>query len=586
MYTFLRNFLKTARSTPIGLPGGPCHILRNIEETPGLNPRLKAELIEDVEKGRDLDNNEANALYETQIIPLPGIESFKEVKLTAHALYRMDLRGVTISELKMAFEEVDKWFNRLRKIEPSKMKPLDREALLGLGKGEPLKFETKKIGLTVVFALDMRNRVVNLVSTWWTGIPNPPKPVEGECDIIPFLDSRTRFERPAILGSRPKAMINQERLVKAYLAKEGSVDTYQDIDLSSPEFQNFSADPVGWGTKFLAYLKKTLKIKGRFGKVDLWAPPWNAVLINIGEWGRFFIYMSPNGEVWPGKIEKQISLIDDSHGFIEVKSDQDLAKKVSEMLVFLPALIRTHEIINSLEKLMGLSLMPHSIIKASSDSRLVRVYINGRLPDGTVDFKIDGWVTGEKEGLSYQVHSAKIAENGLSYEALVDLIPEEFDDESLIFTDRKSLLKFKKDLSKALGNVVKAEVSGVLEKANSGRLGDIFFTTKHLGPNGEAYTLKGYIILGHDQHWILGQSGIKVHLPEDGVNPDIDPGLIQACANANFDKVSYKKLEKVKDGVKIYSYSVKTSENFSSISFTIDSLALLNSNLIEYLRSK
>lgn len=249
LFDFLKTFRnqkKIARSTPLGLPGGPCHILRTIEEDKTLSPRLKEELSEDVEKGRDLDNKDAYALYDRITLPLPGLESFKDIELTAHAQYRMDLRGVTIPELKLALEEIDKWFTRQRKSPPEKIKAQDRNLLIDMAQGSSVRFEARKIGLTVVFSLDTRTRKLSLVSTWWTDVPNPPKPRPGECDIIPFLDSRTPLERPAILGSRAKATISLERVVKAYLGKTSSVNaSRKNLERRHKDFKvyNYLAKP-------------------------------------------------------------------------------------------------------------------------------------------------------------------------------------------------------------------------------------------------------------------------------------------------------------------------------------------------------
>ena len=54
---------REARSTPIGLPGGPCHVIRNIEEA-DVPESVKDDLIQDVERGRDLSNQDASKVYD------------------------------------------------------------------------------------------------------------------------------------------------------------------------------------------------------------------------------------------------------------------------------------------------------------------------------------------------------------------------------------------------------------------------------------------------------------------------------------------------------------------------------------------
>lgn len=182
----------------LGLPGGPCHIIRDIEEE-NLPEEIKNELIEDLERGKDLSNADADLLYPPKRIPIQS-SLFKNIYLTAHAQYRMNLRGVTVREIQAVFDEFIRWY-KARMKNPDKLKPDQRKLMTDLAYGESAKFEGHRSGLTIVFSVDQRRREARLVSCWWTGLPNPPKPKPGQCDFIPYLDKERKIDRPAILGS-------------------------------------------------------------------------------------------------------------------------------------------------------------------------------------------------------------------------------------------------------------------------------------------------------------------------------------------------------------------------------------------------
>lgn len=188
----------------LGVPGGPCHIIRDIQDE-RLSPQMKQELIEDVEKGRDLSNSDAGRLYKPVSMTLKNV-LFPRLYLTSHAQYRMNLRGVTTNEIKMALSEFDRWY-QARMANPDKTKPQDQRIMQSLAYGETVKFEAKRLGLTVVFTVDSRKKHAVLVSTWWTGWENPSKPAPGQCEFIPFYDQDRGVEdRPAILANALRSL--------------------------------------------------------------------------------------------------------------------------------------------------------------------------------------------------------------------------------------------------------------------------------------------------------------------------------------------------------------------------------------------
>jgi hypothetical protein len=180
----------------LGRPGGPCHVIEHIEKTP-LPPRVKNDLVYDVHKGEDLDNSEASKLYDETEIKLGGF-FFQTLVLTNHAQYRMDLRSVTVDQVKMALEEFEKWLSH-RRTRPELLKGADRVLIEDLVHGNPVKFEANRTRLTLVVTM-RRAKEVRLVSAWWTGKPNPKPPRPGECEQISKTASETLMSLTNIIA--------------------------------------------------------------------------------------------------------------------------------------------------------------------------------------------------------------------------------------------------------------------------------------------------------------------------------------------------------------------------------------------------
>lgn len=187
---------KFALTSPLGLPGGPCDVIRNVENE-NIPERLKKDIIEDIERGKDLTNQQADAIYDRMTVPTK-IDLFSRVELTSHAQYRMDQRGVTIPEMQGAFDEFSRWYEA-RRDSGKRLKPEQQKILEDLSYGKTVRFDAKRKGLTLVFVVE--NKKARLVSTWWTNSPNPPKPRPGECDYVEYLDKDRTFTRPKILGT-------------------------------------------------------------------------------------------------------------------------------------------------------------------------------------------------------------------------------------------------------------------------------------------------------------------------------------------------------------------------------------------------
>lgn len=82
---------------PLGTKGGPCkvvdRILSNVQSA-----RDQEALIQDVERNRDLTNAQAAIIYRNPDVER-GAPPFSPLRITSHAQYRMDLRGITVAEV-------------------------------------------------------------------------------------------------------------------------------------------------------------------------------------------------------------------------------------------------------------------------------------------------------------------------------------------------------------------------------------------------------------------------------------------------------------------------------------------------------
>ena len=93
---------------PLGWFGGPCKVVQRIEDEVG-NPRLRENLSEKVEDGKKLTNPEAAKVYTVEREKGGGL--FRAIRITAHAQYRMDQRGITVGDLRVSLAHFSKKLN-------------------------------------------------------------------------------------------------------------------------------------------------------------------------------------------------------------------------------------------------------------------------------------------------------------------------------------------------------------------------------------------------------------------------------------------------------------------------------------------
>lgn len=92
--------LKADLMPPLGHPGGTCKVVKRIVDEIE-NPRLESQLVNEVQRGNPLSNPAAQKVYAPE--KERGAWKFK-LLLTPHAQYRMDLRGITVPEVRAALD--------------------------------------------------------------------------------------------------------------------------------------------------------------------------------------------------------------------------------------------------------------------------------------------------------------------------------------------------------------------------------------------------------------------------------------------------------------------------------------------------
>lgn len=159
---------------PLGFPGGICHVTDRIHKEVQ-NPKLREELVEDVERGRKMTNQDANKVYDLE--RERGVGRFKQVLITPHAQYRMDQRGVTVTEIRLALRSFQKaWLD-----DKSRQGYQSKAWEMSMARNEPIMWSDPRIKLTVVFTV-AGSDTVRIVTTYWEGLPDP-KPGGRSCPV-------------------------------------------------------------------------------------------------------------------------------------------------------------------------------------------------------------------------------------------------------------------------------------------------------------------------------------------------------------------------------------------------------------------
>jgi len=164
---------------PLGYPGGPCHVVKRIDENVR-SPKVEDRLVDLVESGNALSNSDASKVYDNE--GERGVWKFKQLKLTAHAQYRMDLRGVTVPEVRLAINNFFRHYNNLKSKQQDRNAQKELQGIeMDMMRKSPLRWTDPKIKLTVVFTADVGRGQLALVTAYWEGQKDPKAP--GACRV-------------------------------------------------------------------------------------------------------------------------------------------------------------------------------------------------------------------------------------------------------------------------------------------------------------------------------------------------------------------------------------------------------------------
>ena len=164
---------KADLSPPLGVPGGPCHVVNRIEDAV-TNPQVQKVLTQEVQEGQDLSNQQASKIYKVE--REVGIGAVRELEITSHGQYRMDLRRITVNDVRSA---LDSFLDHLERLSLTNKKGFEN-TLRVLDSQEKITWVNPRSKLVIVFKKSGENKAT-LVTTYWKGMADPPAP--GSCNI-------------------------------------------------------------------------------------------------------------------------------------------------------------------------------------------------------------------------------------------------------------------------------------------------------------------------------------------------------------------------------------------------------------------
>lgn len=158
---------------PLGTGGGPCRVVNRIRHEVN-SPNERDRLEDAVELGKALTNEQAAEVYDLE--PEAGVGPIKRILLGPHSQYRMDLRAVTVEDIRRSLANFYKRLNDLKSRHDWEYEFTARE----LGNGEGVHWDDPKTGLTVVFSM-VDSFTAKIVTTYWTQGHDPRAPGLGKC---------------------------------------------------------------------------------------------------------------------------------------------------------------------------------------------------------------------------------------------------------------------------------------------------------------------------------------------------------------------------------------------------------------------
>ena len=171
-------FKKSDLNPPLGYPGGPCQVIQRIHSTVR-NPKLRDELVDDVEGYKGLSNTDATKVYKLEVEKGAKAKLLQRIRITPHAQYRMDQRGITVSDVRVALMHFAKEFYDSKSHQGSFYQNRSEE----LARGEKILWVAKKIGRLAIVFVSAGQGTLTLVTSYWEGLSDPKPVDESVCKV-------------------------------------------------------------------------------------------------------------------------------------------------------------------------------------------------------------------------------------------------------------------------------------------------------------------------------------------------------------------------------------------------------------------
>jgi len=206
----------------LGHPGGPCQVIERIDQEIK-NPGQRESLVDQVESGSDLSNAEANKIYDLNAEPGPSGTRFKQILLTPHAQYRMDLRGVNVSDLKLYFKRFQKAWADAR----SRQDPVARQWESDMAWRQPIRWSDSQ-GLFVSFVVE--DRVARIITVYWEGLSDP-RPVDESTCALPSRVAARQIREAGLKDTWLQWVVQPAQIIRKHHREfvQGPVDDAMDI---------------------------------------------------------------------------------------------------------------------------------------------------------------------------------------------------------------------------------------------------------------------------------------------------------------------------------------------------------------------
>ena len=167
---------KADLSPPLGYPGGSCHLMDRIQDKVK-SPGKKEDLMQKVELGDKLTNQEAHVIYDYELDRGARNTRFQAVVMTPHSQYRMDQRGITVGDLLHVLAEFHQQWSKEKSKDSSRYQGWEDK----IRKGKEIEWSAS--GITVVFEVaTIRGKLAANIITAWEGGSDPRLKDREDCE--------------------------------------------------------------------------------------------------------------------------------------------------------------------------------------------------------------------------------------------------------------------------------------------------------------------------------------------------------------------------------------------------------------------